>query len=86
MRRSFRRWAIVVWMVLALMVTTESTCGSPARTDSEDANRETFIVAQIETPEAVRNIDEIAVVPASISCSWARRISVVAGLLAEGPI
>ncbi len=29
----------------------------------EDANRETFIVAQIETPEAVRNIEEIAAVP-----------------------
>lgn len=30
---------------------------------TEDANRETFIVAQIETPEAVANADEIAAVP-----------------------
>ena len=29
----------------------------------EDANRETFIVAQIETPEAVDNIDRIAATP-----------------------
>lgn len=29
----------------------------------EDANRETFIVAQIETPEAVANAEEIAAVP-----------------------
>lgn len=29
----------------------------------EDANRESFIVAQIETPEAVDNIQEIAAVP-----------------------
>ena len=35
----------------------------PDATYFEDANRETFIVAQIETPEAVRNIDEIAAVP-----------------------
>jgi 2-keto-3-deoxy-L-rhamnonate aldolase RhmA len=35
------------------------------RTDTtyfEDANRETFIVAQIETPEAVANVEEIAAV------------------------
>lgn len=35
----------------------------PDTTYYEDANRETFIVAQIETPEAVRNADEIAAVP-----------------------
>ena len=35
----------------------------PDTTYFEDANRETFIVAQIETPEAVRNIEEIAAVP-----------------------
>jgi 2-keto-3-deoxy-L-rhamnonate aldolase RhmA len=29
----------------------------------EHANNETFILAQIETPEAVRNVDEIAAVP-----------------------
>lgn len=28
-----------------------------------EANRETFLVVQIETPEAVRNVDEIAAVP-----------------------
>jgi 4-hydroxy-2-oxoheptanedioate aldolase len=33
----------------------------------EDANRETFILAQIETPEAVSNIDEIAATP-GIDC------------------
>ncbi len=32
----------------------------PNSTYFEDANSETFIVAQIETPEAVRHIDEIA--------------------------
>jgi 4-hydroxy-2-oxoheptanedioate aldolase len=35
----------------------------PGSTYYEDANRETFIVAQIETPEAVLNADEIAAVP-----------------------
>lgn len=34
---------------------------------TEDANRETFIVAQIETPEAVANADSIAAVP-GIDC------------------
>ena len=34
----------------------------PNSTYIEDANRETFIVAQIETPEAVANADEIAAV------------------------
>lgn len=35
----------------------------PNSTFIEDANRETFIVAQIETPEAVANAEEIAAVP-----------------------
>ena len=35
----------------------------PDSTYIEDANRETFIVAQIETPEAVSNAAEIAAVP-----------------------
>ena len=35
----------------------------PGSTYIEDANRETFIVAQIETPEAVMNAEEIAAVP-----------------------
>lgn len=35
----------------------------PGATFTEDANRETFIVCQIETPEAVANVDEIAAVP-----------------------
>ena len=35
----------------------------PNSTYIADANRETFIVAQIETPEAVANADEIAAVP-----------------------
>jgi 2-keto-3-deoxy-L-rhamnonate aldolase RhmA len=35
----------------------------PGHTYIEDANRETFIVAQIETPEAVKNAAEIAAVP-----------------------
>ena len=35
----------------------------PNSTFTEDANRETFIVAQIETPEAVENAAEIAAVP-----------------------
>ncbi len=35
----------------------------PDSTYIADANRETFIVAQIETPEAVANADEIAAVP-----------------------
>jgi 2-keto-3-deoxy-L-rhamnonate aldolase RhmA len=35
----------------------------PDSTYIEDANRETFIVAQIETPEAVANAAEIAAVP-----------------------
>ncbi len=30
---------------------------------SEDANRETFLVVQIETPSAVENVEEIAAVP-----------------------
>ncbi len=34
----------------------------PGSTYIKDANRETFIVAQIETPEAVANVDEIAAV------------------------
>jgi len=39
----------------------------PGTTYFEDANRETFIVAQIETPEAVQNLEEIAAVP-GIDC------------------
>jgi 2-keto-3-deoxy-L-rhamnonate aldolase RhmA len=39
----------------------------PETTYFEDANRETFILAQIETPEAVRNLAEIAAVP-GIDC------------------
>lgn len=35
----------------------------PDTTYFEDANRETFIVAQIETPEAVSNVQDIAAVP-----------------------
>jgi 4-hydroxy-2-oxoheptanedioate aldolase len=35
----------------------------PNSTYFEDANRENFIVAQIETPEAVENIDAIAATP-----------------------
>ena len=35
----------------------------PDSTYIDDANRETFIVAQIETPEAVANAEEIAAVP-----------------------
>jgi len=35
----------------------------PGNTYTADANRETFIVGQIETPEAVENADEIAAVP-----------------------
>lgn len=36
---------------------------APGSTYTEDANRETFIVAQIETPEAVNNAAEVAAVP-----------------------
>jgi 4-hydroxy-2-oxoheptanedioate aldolase len=39
----------------------------PNSTYFEDANRETFIVAQIETPEAVENLEAIAAVP-GIDC------------------
>ncbi len=39
----------------------------PDTTYFDDANRETFIVAQIETPEAVQNLDAIAAVP-GIDC------------------
>jgi 2-keto-3-deoxy-L-rhamnonate aldolase RhmA len=39
----------------------------PGTTYFEDANRETFILAQIETPEAVGNIEEIAATP-GIDC------------------
>ena len=39
----------------------------PQSTYVADANRETFIVAQIETPEAVANIEDIAAVP-GIDC------------------
>lgn len=39
----------------------------PNTTYFEDANRETFIVAQIETPEAVENVEAIAAVP-GIDC------------------
>jgi 2-keto-3-deoxy-L-rhamnonate aldolase RhmA len=35
----------------------------PNSTYAQDINRETFVTAQIETPEAVRNVDEIAAVP-----------------------
>jgi 4-hydroxy-2-oxoheptanedioate aldolase len=35
----------------------------PGSTYIQDANDQTFVVAQIETPEAVRNVDEIAAVP-----------------------
>ena len=35
----------------------------PDATYFEDANRETFIVCQIETPEAVENVEAIAAVP-----------------------
>jgi 4-hydroxy-2-oxoheptanedioate aldolase len=41
--------------------------GRPGNHYTEDANRETFIVAQIETPEAVANAAEIASVP-GIDC------------------
>ena len=37
--------------------------GAEKSTFVEDANRETFVVGQIETPEAVANVDEIAAVP-----------------------
>ena len=36
---------------------------APGSNYPEDANRETFIVAQIETPEAVNNAAEVAAVP-----------------------
>ena len=36
---------------------------TPNATFVSDANRETFIVAQIETPEAAANVDQIAAVP-----------------------
>ena len=39
----------------------------PNTTYFDDANRETFIVAQIETPEAVENLEAIAAVP-GIDC------------------
>ncbi|MCX6030349.1 MAG: aldolase/citrate lyase family protein [Chloroflexi bacterium] len=39
----------------------------PDTTYFDDANRETFILAQIETPEAVENLDAIAAVP-GIDC------------------
>jgi 2-keto-3-deoxy-L-rhamnonate aldolase RhmA len=39
----------------------------PSTTYFEDANRETFILAQIETPEAVENVEAIAAVP-GIAC------------------
>lgn len=39
----------------------------PEGTYYDDANRETFIVAQIETPEAVSNLEEIAATP-GIDC------------------
>jgi len=39
----------------------------PDTTYLDDANRETFIVAQIETPEGVENIEAIAAVP-GIDC------------------
>ena len=35
----------------------------PDATYFEDANRETFFVAQIETPQALENLDAIAAVP-----------------------
>jgi 2-keto-3-deoxy-L-rhamnonate aldolase RhmA len=41
--------------------------GRPGSTYTDDANRETFIVAQIETLEAVANIEQIAAVP-GIDC------------------
>jgi 4-hydroxy-2-oxoheptanedioate aldolase len=37
--------------------------GRPDSTYFDDANRETFIIAQIETPDAVANADQIAAVP-----------------------
>ena len=36
---------------------------NPDSTYTDDANRETFIVIQIETPEALENVQEIAAVP-----------------------
>ncbi|MGE5603829.1 MAG: HpcH/HpaI aldolase family protein [Nitrososphaerales archaeon] len=39
----------------------------PDTTYFEDANRETFILAQIETPEAIENVDAIAATP-GIAC------------------
>jgi len=39
----------------------------PDSTFTSDANRQTFIVAQIETPEAVANVNQIAAVP-GIDC------------------
>ena len=35
----------------------------PGSTYTDDANHETFLVAQIETPEALTNLDEIAATP-----------------------
>jgi len=40
---------------------TDAWC--PDSTYTDDANRETFIVAQIETPEALTNLEEIAATP-----------------------
>ena len=36
--------------------------GRPDSTYTDDANRETFIAIQIETPEALENVEEIAAV------------------------
>ena len=36
---------------------------SPDSTYTDDANRETFIAVQIETPEALKNVEKIAAVP-----------------------
>jgi 2-keto-3-deoxy-L-rhamnonate aldolase RhmA len=36
---------------------------NPDSTYTDDANRETFIAVQIETPEALENVEEIAAVP-----------------------
>ena len=36
---------------------------TPDSTYTDDANRETFIAVQIETPEALENVEEIAAVP-----------------------
>ena len=59
----FRRSEIAVWMVPGWTPTTLWTGWQVSRHFWTAANQETFLVVQVETPEAIANIEKIAATP-----------------------